>query len=130
VTGFSFGTMVNFPVPIAEPVPDYGILYARAGRVVREYDKGQGQESRVVGLRWEYLQADECASLLTYILMQVRSNTFTIDAGDSLARMGLWSPRDGEEVQGVYQVRLASEVLEVSHMGGELWGVGLRVRKV
>jgi hypothetical protein len=120
---------VNFPVPTAEAVSDYGIQYARAGSVIREYDKGQAQESREFALTWNMIQSEEAGSLLSYILTQVRSSKFTINVGDSLLRMGLWEPRTGEELQGVYNIRIASELLEVVHVSGDLWRVSIRVRK-
>jgi hypothetical protein len=128
VTGFGFGGMQNFPVPDFFPIDDFGIQYARAGRVVREYDKEQAQESRVVDMRWRDIDESECRSLLTYLLEQVRTNNFALNFGDGLARLAPWRLRDWE-VSGPYTVRLASGGIDIRNDSGNLWSVGIRVRK-
>jgi len=129
VTGFSIGGIVNFPFPKCTPDAEYSISYNRIGKIVREYDSGEASEHRPFTMSWENLCGEDLRCILVQLITVIRGNSFTIDAGVSLARLGAWLPRDGEAITGVFDVRLTSPVIEYTCTGADLWSLDIKAMK-
>jgi hypothetical protein len=126
VTGFSFGSLVNFPVPLVDPISEYSIVYNRIGTVIREYDKGKANESKKVKFKWEDLSNYECGVLLSYIVQQVRSIPVLVDFG-SVKQMAPWWYLD--TVGNVFSMRLSSADISIQNKSGNLWDVEIEMIK-
>jgi hypothetical protein len=126
VTGFSFGSLVNFPVPLVDPISEYSIVYNRIGTVIREYDKGKSNESKKVKMKWEDLSNYECGVLLSYIVQQVRSIPVMVDFG-SVRQMSPWWYLD--TAGNVFSMRLSSADISIQNKSGNLWDVEIEMIK-
>jgi len=125
VTGFTFGALVNFPVPEVSPVDEYNIQYNRAGSVVREYARPETMLRRRIRMKWGDLTTEECSVLLSYILTGVRSNIFSVTLPKMMAP---WVMRDGES-HGSTSVRISDNVVKIENIDGGVWGVEIEVMK-
>jgi hypothetical protein len=126
VTGFSFGSLVNFPVPIVEPISEYSLVYNRAGKVVREYDKGMQNEAKRVKFKWDSLTQYDCGVLLSYIIQQVRSVPVEVDFG-SIKQMSPWWYLD--TAGNVFSMRLSSADISIQNQSGNRWSVEIEMTK-
>jgi hypothetical protein len=129
VTGFSIGALVNFPFPTCIPDAEYSISYNRIGNVVREYDSGEASEHRPFEMSWNNLCGEDLRGILVQLITVIRGNSFTIDTDTSLARVGAWLPREGEALNGVFDVRLVSPEIEYACTGADLWDLSIKVMK-
>ncbi len=129
VTGFTFSGVENIPMPECRPVSEYSIQYGRAGKVVREYDRGLTTEHRRFEMSWRNITGEELRAILVQLITVIRGNSFDVNFYSGFNRFSPWVPRSGESTVGVQKLRLVSPVIEYNNTGGDNWDLTIEVMK-
>jgi hypothetical protein len=128
VTNFTFGSLVDFPVPTIEPVSEFNISYNRAGYLVREYDFGRDRTTKKARLKWSNLNHTQAAALVSCIVQQVRGIPFTIDY-KNIYQMAPWFP-NVSDTGTIFTMRLSSSEISIKNSSGNLWEIEIEVVRV
>jgi len=125
-TGFRFGGLANCPIPECMPSGVYRYSYNRIGNVLQDNDSGQNRESRRIKMIWKSVKTHDAGCILKYIIVDRRSFPIEVDFGN-ISKMGAFRRLIGDGDKKIWNIKLASNILDVTHITGGLCNNSIEV---